>query len=348
MPNESVTFRLDEASHTTKHIYYYVETLPGQDAERTYNGKDFVLHKSVAANYGFFTEAEDYLDFVGFTKYGYTPNNAWGSGGANNVYCYYTRNVYPINFMDGKYIDGEGNPLEESGMGQIGTKTGIAYGADVSSNNDYKPDAAHTPAGYVFEGWYIDSACTTPFTFNKMPEGGITVYAKWRQKQYRVFLHPNYPEGATGHIDWGTSNQQMCFRESEGGHVSEPTGRLAGFEFVGWYLDAACTEVFNGDAYTINETNVTTPYDKTVDMTDTYDVDGNLIDPKKNSDLTGYNGGDRFWITKKLDIYAKWRSTLEGASGIVVEYDANGGTGAPTDTHTYVDGAKAPAGAAKY
>ena len=96
----------------------------------------------------------------------------------------------------------------------------------------------------------------------------------------------------------------------------------------------------------INEDNVTTPYDKTVDMTDTYDNNGNLIDPKFNSDIPGYEGGDRFWITTKLDVYAKWRSTLDGAAGIHVEYDDGAGTGAPTDNTVYVDSAYAPAGAA--
>ena len=341
MPNESVTFHLDESSHTTKHIYYYVEALPGETEETvTYNGKTFVLYKEMAANYGFFTEAEDYINIVGFNKFGYAPDNAWGSGGADTVYCYYTRNSYAINFMDGKYFSGNGDSLEVSGMGQIATKTGISYGVDVSSNNSYEPDAEHTPSGFVFAGWYLDDACLQPYTFDKMPEGGITVYAKWIQKQYRVFLHPDYPEGATGNIDWGTQNQALNFRISEGGHVSEPYGRLPGYDFVGWYLDEDCTQVFNGEAYTINESSVTDDYDKTVDMTDTYDVNGNLIDPKSNSDV------NRAWITKKLDVYGKWRSTLDGASGIVVEYDANGGTGAPTDTHTYVDGAKAPAGAA--
>ena len=356
MPDESVTFHLNTATHTTKYINYYVEALPGETGDTvTYKGKTFVLHKNMGANYGFFTEKEDYLEFVGFTKFGYTPNNAWGENGASTVNCYYTRNVYPINFMDGKYVDGDNNPLEESGMGQINLVSDIAYGADVSSNNDYVPDAAHTPKGFVFEGWYIDSACTQPYTFDKMPEGGITVYAKWRQKQYRVFLHVNYPDGATGNINWGSANQAMNFRISEGGHVSEPTGRdLAGYAFDGWYLDPEFTQVFNGEAYAINEDTVTTPYNKAVDMTDTYNVNGQLIDPNYNSDLTGWDddgdpstpGKDRFWITKKLDIYAKWHSTLEGASGIVVEYDADGGTSAPIDTHTYVDTAKAPAGAA--
>ena len=206
MPNESVTFRLNTADHSTKTITYYVEALPGETPAITYNGKGFVIYKSVDANYGFFTEAEDYINLVGFSKGGtaYPPrayngngtqlNSVWNNSNARNVQCFYTRNVYPINFMDGKYVNGDNNPLEENGMGQIATQTGIAYGADISAQNNYKPDAAHTPSGFVFEGWYIDSACTQPYEFTTMPEGGVTVYAKWRQKQYRVFLHVNYPE----------------------------------------------------------------------------------------------------------------------------------------------------------
>ena len=53
MPDEDVTFHLNEASHTTKNIYYYVEALPGETGETvTYNGKTFVLYKHMPANYG--------------------------------------------------------------------------------------------------------------------------------------------------------------------------------------------------------------------------------------------------------------------------------------------------------
>jgi len=341
MPDADVTFHKNERSQGSGfiNIYYYVEALPDETGETvTYGGKTFVLYKHLECDYNYFTEAEDYIDLAGFTKYGVEPaNGAWGRGGASTVKCYYTRNNYTINFMDGKYVDGDGNTQQVAGMGQIGTESGIEFGDDISSYNSYEPETA--PSGYVFDGWYIDSACTQEYTFDKMPEDGVTVYAKWHQKQYRVFLHVNYPEGATANIDWGT-NQQFTFRVSEGGNVSEPYGKLAGYEFVGWYLDEACTQVFNGEAYTINESNVTTDYDKSADYTDTYDVNGNLIDPKSNSDE------DRYWITKKLDVYGKWRSKLDGASGIVIEYEANGGTNVPTDTNTYVDGAEAPAGAA--
>ena len=89
--------------------------------------------------------------------------------------------------MDGSYFDGNGNKID-TGTSQLEVKEGILYQADVSANNTYEP--SHIPTGYVFEGWCVDDACTTTYNFDKMPKGGITVYAKWRQIQYRVFLHP--------------------------------------------------------------------------------------------------------------------------------------------------------------
>lgn len=67
-----------------------------------------------------------------------------------------------------------------------------------------------------------------------------------------------------------------------------------------------------------------------------------------NSDVQDEDGNprDRFWINKKLDLYAKWRAVLEGSEGIGVVYDANGGTNAPTDTTLYLDTAAATAQAA--
>jgi hypothetical protein len=71
---------------------------------------------------------------------------------------------------------------------------------------------------------------------------------------------------------------------------------------------------------------------------------GNIGDDPYNSDATGNNGGDRFWITKKYDLYGKWRAILRGAIGINVEYVVGDGGNAPTDTHLYQDHAYAIAG----
>ena len=73
-------------------------------------------------------------------------------------------------------------------------------------------------------------------------------------------------------------------------------------------------------------------------MTDPMDKWGNGA--TTNADL------DRPWITKKLDLYAKWRAKLTGAQGIGVIYDANGGTKPPHDKSLYLDQAEATAQAA--
>ena len=38
-----------------------------------------------------------------------------------------------------------------------------------------------TRSGYEFGGWFADSEFTTPFTFDKMPENGAMVFAKWNK-----------------------------------------------------------------------------------------------------------------------------------------------------------------------
>ena len=333
MPSANVTFHLDVADRTTKTIHYYVETLPGETPTRTYNGKGFIEYKSVDAQYTFFTEAEDYVDLVGFTKGGpggttYPPeaynangtklNSVWNNSNARNVYCYYTRNVYSINFMDGVYVDGSDNggiPItDQINQGQLGTANNIAYGGDVTSYNDYVPDEDHTPDGFVFEGWYIDDACSQKYTFDKMPEGGITVYAKWRIVQYRVFLHPNAPAGANADFLGG---QSTSFRVDYNESIAKPKGYVDGYELVGWYLkynDGVFSDPFDMEAYTVNDNTGTKPYDKS--RSTELDEFGN---PRNNTNADT----QRFWITKCLDLYAKWRSTIEGAEGITVVYVVN-------------------------
>ncbi|MBQ1606792.1 MAG: InlB B-repeat-containing protein, partial [Bacteroidales bacterium] len=245
--------------------------------------------------------------------------------------------------MNGAYYDGNNNNLRTDGGTQIETKSGIAYGKDISSYNSHNPDPSHIPDGYVFEGWYADKTCTRPFVFTTMPEGGITVYAKWRQIQYRVFLHPNV-DAEDISLNWGSDEQAMNFRINYGDKVSTPTGIRADYEFVGWYTDERFMRAFDQNAIVLNETTVRTAYNKTTDYTDPMDKYGNIGDDPYNSDAIGNNGGDRFWITKKYDLYGKWRAILRGAIGINVEYVVGDGNNAPTDTHLYQDHAYAIAG----
>ncbi|WP_350453656.1 InlB B-repeat-containing protein [Slackia heliotrinireducens] len=351
----SMTFRWsDPGEKTDKTMVYWIETIDGTPSDpnaqtKTYKGKLYEEYKTVVAKYTGVT-VEDYINLEGFAHYeadkplNYTLNGTTYYGTttgyyneiASEVNFYYTRDKYTIHYMDGVYVDGDGKPQDESGLGDLGTSDPILYYADISSYNQGGDDYyAPTRDGYTFSGWYIDEACTHPYTFDKMPQGGVTVYAKWTKNQYRVFLHPN--AGTDPTLDWGSDNQQMNFRVSSGEKVSTPTGLRSEYELVGWYLDEACTHPYPA-SFVLNDTTVTTPYDKTTDMTDVMDKWGNGA--TTNADV------DRPWITKKLDLYAKWRAKIEGAKGIGVVYDANGGTNGPTDPLLYLDNSDAIAQAA--
>ena len=342
MPDEDNVFSVNINNQaTTKTMRYYVETADGTAGDVVYNGRNFNLYNTIYANLGYIDRNLDWMDLNGcekFASYPAFPDNGRISG---NVDFYYIRKKYSITYMDGAYYDGNGNRLtSEASLGQLHRVENISYRADISDRGDYLP--VTTPEGYVFEGWYADNSCTRPYTFDKMPEGGVTVFAKWRQIEYRVFLHPN--AGTDASLDWG-GEQSMNFRIAYGNRISAPTGLREDYEFAGWFTDAACIQPFHADAVVLNESNTDlATYTKTTDLTDPMDKWGNLGSNPYNSDLTGNNGGDRFWITKKYDLYGKWRAKLRGADGITVVFDCGDGTPATTTaTYQYQDNVHAVA-----
>ncbi len=274
----------------------------------------------------------------------------WTVGNTYNINYVYKRLAYKVNFMDGKYVDGNGNQLNDRSKVLLAESEDVPFGAIIPDNiQNYKPTLPDGEKGYVFEGWYADATCNTLYDFSgTMPVGGIEVYAKWRQVQYRVFLHPNaYNENGTKDesLDWGDDpndpehRQQMNFRVSYGQKVSTPTGTRDGYVFVGWYFDEACTRVFNGNSYVLNETIGLQEYNKTAHMTDPMDKWG--AGATTNADV------DRFWITEEFNIYGKWRKILTGANGINITYSLKDpdveteGTGTAADSNQYVDNAYA-------
>lgn len=330
MPDYDETYQLNTSDNPTKEMYFYVEALPNESVDYTYGGVGYHQYRLVRANYGWVAEAEDYIELMGYEKNGTSP--AFDNGRINTTPArfFYLLKHYPINYMDGAYYDGRDNLL--SGIpssGHLHTVSNIAYRADISSYANYHPSA---PEGYVFEGWYVDKTCTRPYTFDRMKEGGVTVFAKWRQIEYRVFLHPNADTDPT--LNWGNEDQEMNFRVAYRNSVSSPTGTREDYEFAGWFIDPDCTDPFNADAVLLDETN-TSDYDKSTDFTDVMDKWGN--------GATSNNDIDRFWITKKFDLYGKWRAKLRGADGIMVRYDCNGGTTSSTATYQYQDNVYAAA-----
>ena len=342
MPAEDVTFTIATFNGASrKTMNYYVEVLPGESGQVTFNGKQFNLLNSVSGRYNYFTKEEDYLELVGYDKFGTDPefNSDGRVMNSDTLNCYYTRQLKTINYMDGSYYDGNGLRMS-TGTGQIGTATGIPYNSDISSyneggDNDFVPE--NPPEGYVFEGWYIDQTCTAPYTFSRMSSGGITVYAKWREIQYRVFLESQAYADTT--LTWGSENQAMNFRVSYGEKISAPEGMRTGYKFYGWHKDAAGNIPVYLEGLVLNESTVTEAYDKTSDFTESWDKWGSGR-ATTNADV------DRFWITKKFVLYASWGKEATGAEGIGINYVVTPGSGQIYDSTLYQDNTSAVAAGA--
>lgn len=105
--------------------------------------------------------------------------------------------------------------------------------------------------GYRFEGWYTDLANeNSRYTFNDQVTSDVTLHAKWTTLRTVSF-------NMNGH---GAVIKPVTV--DDGGTVSAPypAPTAEGYEFGGWYANAACT----GDAVTFTETisNDTTYYAK--------------------------------------------------------------------------------------
>ena len=299
---------------------------------RTYNGKTYyeeTVVQSRSSNelvvnqnpttylgFDFFQKrGQDWSANPGANNVDYWHEDSDGDGNDNEYHLnfLYSRKKYKISYFDGNYVDGNDVRIQNRAGHLLFESPTIHHGSTIPQRySDTVPPLPAGQKGYVFEGWFVDAGCTTPRVWGKMPVGDITVYAKWRQIQYRVFLHPN--AGTDETLDWGSENQAMNFRVSYGGTVSLPTGSRTGYEFVGWYVSTKLKTSYSKKTK-LNETyKYFSAYDKTVHMTDSMDKWGNITNPPgSNSDLTGNNGGDRYWITQEVNLYAKWRKVIEGA-----------------------------------
>ncbi len=325
---------------------YWTEALPGVEDDpsdpdtTTYKGKVYEKYETVKAVY-YGVTIEDFIELIGFEHFEadkylrdpyYHDTNSDSGNRSTTVNFYYTRLSYKINYMDGIYVGGNsaaGDFIQDRSTQPLHTSEDIEYGKNIQEYGSYEPTLPAGESGFVFEGWYADKACLQEFSFNTaMPEGGVTVYAKWRQIRYRVFLHPNVPESDKT-LDWGSDNQAMNFSIAYGGKVSAPTGLREDYHFQGWFTDAEGKKSFDADSFILNDTTVTTDYDKTTDKTDVMNKYGKIVpvggtlDNGEENETAPFNSDvNRFWVIKKLDLYGKWSADVPGALGINVQYDA--------------------------
>lgn len=80
-----------------------------------------------------------------------------------------------------------------------------------------------TKDGYTFEGWCVDSECTSLWDFTTPVTGAVTLYAKWKLVHKVVFAPQNGQEPTDETVDDGSTPS------------TPPTPTRAGYRFLGWY-----------------------------------------------------------------------------------------------------------------
>lgn len=123
---------------------------------------------------------------------------------------------------------------------------GTEYAAETyKEGTEVTIDKAPTREGYIFKGWYSDEALTQAVSKVTM-DSDKTVYAKW-EKELKNFTLTYVSNG-------GTEFDPETYKEGTEVPLSKIPTR-AGFSFLGWYADAALTQLV---------TKVTMDSDKTV------------------------------------------------------------------------------------
>ncbi len=234
MPAENITFTGAEKNKSAT-IWYYVEALPTQISEATYEGKSFVKHKKlVTEKTGILTYEEEFHEIIGFERWKSNPEfNAEGKVRPNDDnYMYYTRNKFAIAFYDPTNL--------------IKTHNDVPYEMPLGTyywepTNDLAP-AFYEPGSVKFDGWYLNPECSGEkfdFTTKTMPAGptntngevALSLYAKWVPVTHTVdfYLTEDMVNSENKLID----TQHVSHGAYITGAPNEPTNN--GLKFVAWF-----------------------------------------------------------------------------------------------------------------
>ena len=212
--------------------YYYLEVLPGQVTAglttRTDGGKTYYLYNTTTINGSgiSLTYDEDYFPITGFTQ---RDNAVPDFDRYNKAYLYYTRNSYPLTFMN------------YGTVAKTGTKL---YQADISGEYFVPEYPATLETGaYTFDGWYIDETMQQRFSFENatMPAKPLVLHANWVPVTHTVTTWLTVDMKEPVNVGDTGSNVQTVPHGGTAEAPAEPEREP--YKFIGWfYVDENGTE----------------------------------------------------------------------------------------------------------
>ena len=141
---------------------------------------------------------------------------------------------------------GGGTPTYTVTFDANGHGTAPAPQTVLSGNTATKP-ADPTASGWVFGGWYKDSACTETqkYDFNTPVTANLTLYAKWTEDTNPPT--PPVPVTHTVSFNMNGHGTQVPYQTVvDGAKATKPTDPTAsGWTFGGWYTDTALTAAYD-------------------------------------------------------------------------------------------------------
>ena len=92
--------------------------------------------------------------------------------------------------------------------------------------------------GFVFEGWFCEKECVTPYDFSKAVTKDTTVYALWVDESTIVYHNVtlDYGDGVTAVEKYRDGKYISVYSVNQSHKI--------GYEIVGWYLDPEYTQEF--------------------------------------------------------------------------------------------------------
>lgn len=230
MPGENITFTKNGAESGAK-IYYYVETLNGEQGDTTYNGRTYKQYKVIDLEYSSntnLTYAEEFHPITGFTQGDSNPELPVGGSVRmkETNYLYYTRNSYNLSFYNYN--------------GFVAGKGGIVQYEASLNGYDFVPDyPANLEANaYVFAGWYTTAGCyegsKADLNTMTMPASDVILYAKWVPNTHTVKFSLDKTAYEKNELR-STHPTQTVSHGSKLSNVAEPEN--GGYTFVGWFYE---------------------------------------------------------------------------------------------------------------
>ncbi len=198
---------------------------------------------------------------------------------------------------------------------------------------------------YAFDAWYMEATCEHPFDFTTPVSANITLYAGWTLTTAEITFDLNYKP----------SENPSPAKVTVGERVTAPTPapEREGYDFGGWYTEAACTTQYNFEAavtenltlyakWTIKTYTVTFHwnYGNEADTTETVEHGKPVSEPEERTrdgwSFAGwYLEEDEYIfstpVTSDLTLTAHWEQNSTGQDDtFTVTFHLNYGTGDDT------------------